>query len=260
MLSKHYDLIVVTGCSLSSGMEMNDHLLPHFHNAQERDDRIVEWYRQNFDVRSMDSLEILNTSRKQWQKKEKQEASWPARLQQLTGIPVINLSEIGSSLSRTLLEYARHVNGIPPDSTQKMLTIHQLPEPGRLYMRFSEEYGRVNVLPQELHDNFGFDVKRSGREIERVKKKYRDFVIRDGYIKKHYSRVLKRIQHLSAESNIDDLYIFQSKDDVPEDIIDKVVMDDFSVFWSGYRRGVCGHPVDPAYNKDLCELIIPRLK
>jgi hypothetical protein len=241
-------------------MEMNDHLLPHFHNAQERDDRIVEWYRQNFDVLNMDSLEILNTSRKQWQKKEKQEASWPACLQQLTGIPVINLSEIGSSLSRTLLEYARHVNGIPPDSTQKMLTIHQLPEPGRLYMRFSEEYGRVNVLPQELHDNFGFDVERSGREIERVKKKYRDFVTRDGYIKKHYLRVLKRIQHLSAERKIDDLYIFQSKDDVPEDILDKVVMDDFSVFWSGYRRGVCGHPVDPAYNNDLCELIIPRLE
>jgi len=241
-------------------MEMNDHLLPNFQNAQERDDRIVEWYRQNFDVLNMDGLEILNTSRKQWQKKEKQEASWPARLQKLTGIPVINLSEIGASLPRTLLEYSRHVKGTPHNSTQKKLTIHQLPEPGRLYMRFSEEYGRVNVLPQELHDNFGFDVERSGREIERVKKKYRDFVTRDGYIKKHYLRVLKRIQHLSAERKIDDLYIFQSKDDVPEDILDKVVMDDFSVFWSGYRRGVCGHPVDPAYNNDLCELIIPRLE
>jgi len=239
---------------------MNDHLLPNFQNAQERDDRIVEWYRQNFDVLNMDGLEILNTSRKQWQKKEKQEASWPARLQKLTGIPVINLSEIGASLPRTLLEYSRHVKGTPHNSTQKKLTIHQLPEPGRLYMRFSEEYGRVNVLPQELHDNFGFDVERSGREIERVKKKYRDFVTRDGYIKKHYLRVLKRIQHLSAERKIDDLYIFQSKDDVPEDILDKVVMDDFSVFWSGYRRGVCGHPVDPAYNNDLCELIIPRLE
>ena len=50
MFSKRYDLIIVTGCSLSSGMEMIDHLLPKFNTAKERGHSITRWYKNNFDT------------------------------------------------------------------------------------------------------------------------------------------------------------------------------------------------------------------
>ena len=96
-------------------------------------------------------------------------------------------------------------------------------------------------------------------KLEDFKKKYKDFVTRDGFIKKHYSRTLKRIQSISLEHNIDDLYIFQTSDDVPDKINGKIVMNDFSLFWSAHKRGICGHPIDPAYNRKMCEFIIPYL-
>ena len=259
MKSNKYDTIIVTGCSLSSGMEMLDHLLPKFNTAQERGHSITRWYTENFDTTNKDTLHVSNASRKEWQDKEKQEGSWPANLQQQTDIPVVNLAEIGASLSRTLLDYSQHLKDRRYNQAQKILAIHQLPECGRLYMRFSEAHGRVNVLPQELHGNFGFDIEQSGPAIKRVKKKYKDFITRDGFIKKHYSRMLEKIQSISLKHNIDDLYIFQTSDDVPDKINGKIVMEDFSLFWSAHKRGICGHPVDPAYNRKMCEFIIPYL-
>jgi hypothetical protein len=259
MFSKRYDLIIVTGCSLSSGMEMIDHLLPKFNTAKERGHSITRWYKNNFDTTGKDNLHVLNASRKEWQHKEKQEGSWPAQLRQQTGIPVVNLAEIGSSLPRILLDYSQHLKNNSYKLAKKILVIHQLPESGRQYMRFSKLHGRVNVLPQELDDNFGFDIQESRAEIERVKKKFKHFITRDGFIKNQYSRILKRIQSVSYGHNIDDLYIFQTGNDVPEEFNGKIVMNDFSVFWSGHKRGICGHPVDPAYNRKMCEFIIPYL-
>ncbi len=257
-LSK-YDTIIVTGCSLSSGMEMIDNLLPKFKTSKEREHSIVKWYTSNFDTTDKDNLQVLNASRKEWQDKEKREGSWPAHLHRLTGIPVINLAEIGSSLPRILLDYSQHLKNNSYKLEKKILVIHQLPESGRQYMRFSKLHGRVNVLPQELDDNFGFDIQESRADIEQVKKKFKNFITRDGFIKKQYSRILKRLQSVSYRHNIDDLFIFNTSNDVPAQFNGKIVMNDFNVFWSGHKRGVCGHPVDPSYNRKMCEFIVPYL-
>ena len=250
-----YDQIIVTGCSFSCGMEMNDHLLPSFANAKERQLRIWEWAKSSLKIK-FDNIEHLQkTARQHWEKKER-DASWPAFLQTQTGIPVVNLANIGSSIGRTLIEYSNFI-GQRTAIKKKILVIHQLPVIGRLYMRFNRTHGRINVLPSDVHGghNFGFDRSYFKYDIFNTHQLYRQRILKAGYLQRYTGKIMSRLEKISSDNGIKNFYIATDNNSSTALPSQKIIINDFESFRSHYPKGVLGHPIGNDFNVDLCDKI-----
>ena len=250
-----YDQIIVTGCSFSCGMEMNDHLLPSFANLKERQMHIWKWAKSSLKGRFDNVRHLQKVAMKEWEKRERV-VSWPADLQAKTGIPVVNLAEIGSSIGYALIRYSNFVSK-NIRRKKKILVIHQLPYFPRMYMRFDRTHGRINVLPSAIEsgDNFGFAKSYFKDEINKIHQSYKKRISKTGYLDKFTSRILNRLEKISSDVGIKNYYI------APENNSDaflpkqKILINDFKSFRSHYPKGVLGHPIGNDFNLDLCDKI-----
>jgi hypothetical protein len=214
MLDLPYDEVVVTGCSFSCGMEMNDHLLLKFDTEDERRTAIWKWGMKTLELKSKKINDLENISNSHWLKLERQN-SWPALLQKKLNIPVINLSMIGASIGHSLITYSEFLTNI--DKDKKILAIHQLPAMGRMHIRFDEDHGRIPVLPShaDSKSTFGFAREYFREKINRVHGIYKHRAMSEGYIEKHYWKVLNRLHKLSTKNLIKNFYIFPGEKAIP---------------------------------------------
>ena len=251
MTSYAYDLIVVTGCSFSCGMEMNDHQLPPYVGMAQRRVSIWKWYRSIGNSVGLNVKELNDRAVKEWEEKER-EHSWPKLLETLSGLPVINLAKAGASVGESLIRYSDFVKNKP---NGRILAIHQLPGIGRMFMRFDGP-SRTQMLP--TGQDFGFKKLFFAEKISKVKKKYKARLAKQGYIEKHFERAVGRMHRLSFVNGINDFYIGNGAQIVglPKK---RFLIDDLGDFKKDYERGQIGHPIDPAYNKEICEKILPIL-
>ena len=247
-----YDQIIVTGCSHSCGMEMNDHLLPTARTFKEREVNITKWGRHNLKLPHKDIHVIKRLANQHWEDKER-EKSWPALLEHRLGIPVTNLAHIGASLGKTLVSYSEYLRS--SWKGQKTAVIHQIPEYGRMYMRLSKEHGRTNIVPGEI-ENIGFNKKYFSKQIESIEKKYKDMIMNDDYMKSHRTIVLDRLSKLSKDRGIAEFYVFNRSGD---SCSSTVILDSLTEFRKNYTTGTFTHTNDPRFNSDFCDLIIPYL-
>ncbi len=257
MLDIPYDEVVVTGCSYSCGMEMNDHLLSKFSNEDERKIAVWKWGKENLKLSGKNITDIETISNSHWVALEQQN-SWPALLQEKLQIPVTNLSMKGASTGHSLITYSEFLKKV--DKDKKILAIHQLPYMGRMYIRFDKEHGRIAILPShaESKSTFGFTRDYFQEKIDRVHRIYKHRVMSEGYIKKHYWKVLDRLNVLSTKNQIKNFYMFPSEKATPmsASFSCNVILKDFKDFRSNYSEGILGHPNGKSFNNDLCELII----
>lgn len=252
MPAKMYDQIIVTGCSHSCGMEMNDHLLPTARTLKEREVNIAKWGRHNLKLLHKDIHVIKRLADRAWEDKER-EKSWPALLEHRLGIPVVNLANIGASLGKTLLNYSGYLES--SWQGQRTAVIHQIPEYGRMYMRLSKEHGRINIVPGEI-ENIGLNKKYFSKQIESIKQKYQDMIMNDDYIKTHRTKVLGRLSKLSKDRGIAEFYVFNRPGDLHSST---VILDGLTEFRKNYTTGTFSHTNDPRFNSDFCDLIISYL-
>ena len=256
MLDLPYDEIVVTGCSLSCGMEMNDSLLPKFSSEDERRIAVWKWGKKNLKLQSKTIEDLENISNSHWTKLERQN-SWPALLQEKTNIPVQNLSEPGASIGHSLVAYAEFIKNVSKHK-KKFLTIHQLPGIGRMHIRFDEDHSRRLVVPRHADDDstFGFAKKHFKEKIDRVHRIYKHRLMSKGYIEKHYLKVLNRMDLLSTKKHIKNFYIFPKATSIPDNFQSNIILKDFTDFRSHYPAGAFGHPIGKSFNTDLCNIVI----
>ena len=253
-----YDEIVVTGCSYSCGTEMNDYLLPEFSSDDERRIAVWKWCMKNLKLKSKKIEDLGNgAANSHWLKLERQN-SWPALLQKKLNIPVTNLSMIGASISHSLITYSEFLKNI--DKDKKILAIHQLPAMGRMHIRFDEDHGRIPVLPShaDSKSTFGFAREYFREKINRVHGIYKHRAMSEGYIEKHYWKVLNRLHKLSTKNLIKNFYIFPGEKAIPisNSFECKILLKDFTDFRSNYPVGQCRHPVGSAFNTDMCNIIM----
>jgi hypothetical protein len=248
-----YEKIVVTGCSHSTGYEMNDHLLGTFEDDKQRRFEILKWYKNNFSLGKINFKDLYDIANKKWHEAER-ESSWPALLQKQTGIPVINLSVIGASVGRSLLSYS---NFLKQNTLPKLLVIHQLPIFGRMFLKFNKKYGRINVLPKDIERNSNFMFRKNfyQKEIDIIKKKYKDLIVKENYLEKHYKRIVEKLHYLSVKNNINDYFIVDNKNLIPKSIEDKVLINNFGDFLNKYTKGVLRHVIDKKFNEDMCKIV-----
>jgi hypothetical protein len=251
------DQIIVTGCSVSTGMEMQDHLLD-YPTKKNRRSAIWQWYRKNNKntVQGI-SMEKLDTKSNEAFHHLERQSSWPALLEKETGIPVVNLSVIGSSIGRSLVEFSKYCKENKLD--KNCIAIHQLPEPGRFYMRFDNH--RINILPSDSFDNLGYDKHYFKEEIKKVKERYRSIIEKDlknNYIERHYNRCLERIKKIGRSSNIQSFFILPTDLDTQQN--ESVLIKRFDDFRNNYKKGKQGHPVDPDFNRDIVDIILKKIK
>ena len=253
-----YDEIVVTGCSYSCGTEMNDYLLPEFSSDDERRIAVWKWCMKNLKLKSKKIEDLGNgAANSHWLKLERQN-SWPTLLQKDSSIPVTNLSMIGASIGHSLVTYSEFLKNV--DKDKKILTIHQLPTMGRMYIRFDEEHGRIGVLPHhaDSKSTFGFAKEHFKEKIDRVHGTYKHRVTSKGYIEKHYWKVLNRLHTLSTKNEIKNFYIFSEAPETPmsDSFESHILLKDFSKFKSNYPLGTLRHPIGSAFNIDMCKMIM----
>ena len=255
MLDLPYDEIVVTGCSHSCGMEMNDHSLPRFDSEDERRIAVWKWGMKTLELKSRKINDLEDISNSHWSELERQN-SWPALLQKKLNIPVTNLSMIGASISHSLITYSEFLKNI--DKDKKILAIHQLPAMGRMHIRFDEAHGRIRVLPShaDSKSTFGFARDHFREKIDRVHGIYKHRVMSKGYIEKHYLKVLNKLDSLSRKKHIKNFYIFPEATLIPKYFECNILLKDFKDFRSNYPEGVLGHPIGKPFNTDLCDIII----
>lgn len=255
MLDLPYDEVVVTGCSFSCGIEMNDHLLPKFDGEDKRRTAVWKWGMKTLELKSKKINDLENISNSYWSKLERQN-SWPALLQEKTNIPVTNLSMIGASIGHSLITYLEFLKNV--DKDKKILTIHQLPYMGRMHIRFDKEHGRIPVLPSHADSNstFGFAREHFREKIDRVHGIYKHRATSKGYIEKHYWKVLNRLHTLSTKKQIKNFYIFPEVNSIPNSFECNILLKDFKDFRSNYPKGKIGHPVGSAFNTDMCKMIM----
>lgn len=251
MVPKAYDIIVVTGCSLSCGMEINDDKLPPYKNAEQRRVSIWKWYKESNGAGSLSVDELNYRALEKWHEKER-ERSWPSLLATLSGLPVINLSNIGASASESLINYS---DFLKHTLNKKILAIHQLPGIGRMFMRFDNSK-RIRMIPGE--EELGYDKRYFADKITNVKQKYKARLAKDGYVEKHFTRITQRLHQLSKRNNIDDYYFGNGSmnSGVPGE---RFLIDDIIALVKDYRRGQLGHPVDPEFNRFVCNKILSIL-
>ncbi len=252
----NFDQIVVTGCSFSTGMEMNDELLPAYKNVKERQLSIWQWAKENLDTRFESVEQLQNISTKKWEEKEL-DMSWPAMLEKKTNIPVINLSIAGSSIGYSLVMFSNHIknhNG----KQKRILAIHQLPSYERMYLRFNSIHGRINVIPSDIekNNNFGFHKNYFKQDIIKIRQQYKSKILGNNFFHRYTNSILKRLEKLSLNSNITNYYILPEKNKLIDLPKNKFIIEDFSAFRSKYPKGKLGHPIGYDYNNDLCNEII----
>jgi hypothetical protein len=248
-----YKKIVVTGCSHSTGYEMNDHLLGTFEDDKQRQFEILKWYKNNFSLIEISMEELHDIANKKWHEAER-ESSWPALLEKQTGIPVINLSITGASVGRSLLLYSNFLKDTL--SKSKLLVIHQLPNFGRMFLKFNKKYGRIDVLPSDVERDHNFEFRKNfyQMEIDLIKNKYKDLIVKENYLEKQYKKIVEKLHYLSVKNNINDYFIFDNKNLIPESI-DKVLINNFDDFLNNYTKGVQRHVIDKKFNEDMCKIV-----
>ena len=252
------DRIVVTGCSFSSGMEMAEHLLDK--NEKNRRLAIWKWYKKHFHSDKKMTVDTLDRlSSKQFQMIER-DASWPALLSKRLEKPVENLSVIGGSIGRSLIQFSNYLK--TKTSNQKILAIHQLPSFGRLFLKFSNS--RVDFCPSD-NDNFiqniGYDKSYYENDIKKLKKTYKNYIIKEeshSYMTIHYKKCLNRIENLGKKHDVMNYFILDKNTDFQ--LSDKVLIEDFKKFRLKYSHGTYNHPIDKNFSKDLVDIIYTKIK
>lgn len=250
--------IIVTGSSDSTGMEMVDHLIGN-PSPEDRRMSIWKWYKKNYKITQGISISDLDQqSENEFTKLERQK-SWPSLLEIETGITVINLSNIGSSIGRSLIEFSKYC--LQNNNLTQAIAIHQLPPYGRFYLRFGNQ--RINVCPSDnINDmqflkNLGYDKKYFNHHIKKMELKYKEIIqkeVESNYIAKHYDRCLGRIQKIANEHNIKNFYIARK-----DQKLSNVLIDNFEKFKKPYKKGPSGHPIDFNFNKDIVKIVRSKL-
>jgi hypothetical protein len=257
VLDLPYDEIVVTGCSYSCGTEMNDHLLSEFSDKDERRIAVWKWGIKTLGLKSKKTNDLDKIASSHWEKLE-QKNSWPMLLQEKVNIPVTNLSYKGASIGHSFISYLDFLKNV--DKDKKILTIHQLPYMGRMYMRFDHDHGRIHVLPYDAYykSTFGFSRKYFQEKINRMHRIYKHRITSRGYVKKYYWKVLNRLHKLSAKKLIKNFYIFPDKEEmsISAGLNCNIILKNFTDFRSHYPKGKNGHPVGSAFNTDMCKIIM----
>jgi len=249
-----YETIIVSGCSFSCGAEMNDHLLPTYSNEKERQFQILKWAKENVDIK-FTSIEHLQTEAiKHWEKRERAK-SWPEMLQTKIGIPVTNLSKIGSSIGSSLVIYSNFLRNYH-NFKKRTLAIHQLPAFGRMFLRFYNDI-KINVLPVDIQtkSNFGFNKSYFRDNIENVHRLYKQRISKISFLEKYVNKILARIEKLSLDNNVKNYFILPGDNVNVTPLDQKVIIKDFKSFRSNYPTGVLGHPIGNDFNRDLCDII-----
>ena len=144
-------------------MEFNDRLLPPFATSEQRRASIWKWYKDTHHSGSMRIDELNYVAIAKWQDKER-EQSWPALLERLSGIPVVNLSVIGASVGESLIHYT---NFLKRDHKKRILAVHQLPGVGRMFMRFDKR-SRIQMIPDNRE--LGYDKKYFADSLVRLER------------------------------------------------------------------------------------------
>ena len=252
------DQIIVTGCSHSTGMEMQDHLIG-YPSEKNRRSAIWQWYKKHNKntVKGIYIEELDSRSNEAFHKMERQ-SSWPALLEKETGIPVTNLSVIGSSIGRNLLEFSRYCRE-NMSGKKNIIAIHQLPEPGRFYMRFCDH--RINIVPADNFNNLGYDKNYFKKEIEKVKERYRNIIekdVKNNYIQRHYDRCMERIKKIGHSYNIQSFFILPNDLNIQQN--ESVLIKHFYDFINKYKLGPWNHPIDPKFNRDVVDIVLKNIK
>lgn len=253
----NFDQVIVTGCSFSCGTEMNDSLLPTYASVQERQASIWRWAKQNINM-NFDSVDKLHSvSNQKWEEMERA-MSWPVLLEKKIKTPVINLSKIGSSTGRSLVTFSAYIREQSHKAKNKSLVIHQLPSYARMYIRFNQQHGRINVLPTDMEQNknFGFDKAYFQKNISKVREHYKSKTADQNFLVRYTNIILQRLEKLSVENSVANYYILPEKNDAIDLPKNKIIIEDFSVFRANYPKGLQGHPIGLEYNNDLCDKII----
>jgi hypothetical protein len=236
---------------------MNDHLLSKFNSENERRTAVWKWGVKTLGLKSKKINDLEKIAESHWKKLEKKN-SWPTFLREKVNIRVTNLSSIGASISHSFTSYLNFLENV--DKDKKILTIHQLPYMGRMYIRFDQEHGRIPVLPSHANNKstFGFARNHFREKINRVHRIYKHRITSPGYIKKHYWKVLNRIHKLSAKKLIKNFYIFPDKEEMlmSTGLKCNIILKNFKDFRSNYPKGKFGHPVGSAFNTDMCKIIM----
>jgi hypothetical protein len=252
------DQIIVTGCSYSTGMEMQDHLIGH-PSKEYRRSAIWQWYRKNNKntVQGI-SIEKLDIKSNEAFHHLERQSSWPALLEKETAIPVINLSVIGSSMGRSLVEFSKYCKENKFD--KNCIAIHQLPEPGRFYMRFCDH--RINILPSNnFFNDLCFNKNYFKKEIKKVKERYRSIIekdVKNKYIQRHFNRCIERIKKIGSSYNIQSFFILPTNLDIQQN--DSILIKNLHDFRNNYKKGRQGHPIDPNFNRDIVDTVLKNIR
>ena len=129
---------------------------------------------------------------------------------------------------------------------------------GRMHIRFDEKHGRIPVLPShaDSKSTFGFAKEHFREKIDRVHGIYKHRLVSEGYIEKHYWKVLNRLHTLSTKKQIKNFYIFPEATSIPNSFECNILLKDFKDFRSNYPEGKLGHPVGSAFNTYMCKMIM----
>lgn len=248
--------IIVTGSSDSTGMEMIDHLLGS-HSPEHRRMSIWKWYKKNYKVPEGISISDLDLQSDNEFTKLERKNSWPALLEIETGISVINLSNIGSSVGRSLIEFSTYCN--QNHNLTNAIAIHELPPHGRFYLRFVNQ--RINMCPSDRGNHkgiiHGFNKKYFHHHIKKLESKYKGIIhkdVKNNYITKHYDRCIGRIQKIANDRKMKNFYIARKDHQLPN-----VLIGDLEKFKETYKKGRGGHPIDPRFNEDIVKTIRSKL-
>ena len=137
------------------------------------------------------------------------------------------------------------------EPNKKILAVHQLPGIGRMFMRFDDR-SRVRMLPGE--NELGYDKKYFAKNISKVKEEYRSRLSKKNYVEKHFARIVHRLHRLSNTNGIDDFYIGNGTKvtGIPSK---RFLIEDLYNLIKTFKCGIQGHPIDPGFNKYICEKI-----
>ena len=252
-----FDAVVITGCSFSAGMEMNDYKLENYKDNLQRQALIWKWAKTQNMLKSKDLHQSKTDALFLWQQQER-DKSWPAKLQEHIQVPVHNLARIGGSIGQSLLAYSNFLQNYK-NKYKKICAVHQIPSFSRMCVKFNKEFGRINVTSGDIekNSNFGFDKNFYKKEIEQIHRYYKEKIITPNYLEKYFNKILLRIKYLSVKNNIDDFFIFATHSEKPNNFVGKILIKDLEQFRKQYAKGTQGHPVDPQYNIDMCKKILP---
>lgn len=251
MSKNKYDAIVVTGCSYSCGMEMNDHLLPKWKNENERYLHIIKHVRDNNLIdKNVDLTNLREVAVGIWQEKER-EQSWPTMLEKITGIPVFNLAKIGASLGYSFLTFQQFCKEHRNKFTN-MCVVHQIPYKARMYLKFNKKIGRVAMLPKST--NLNFSKKYYANELEMLHQTYKKRISHETYIDNFFKKITYKLHRLSVVHNIDEYYFFSNPELIPDYLQNKILIRDLKSFRKNYTEGAMQHPNDPKFSIDVAEI------